>query len=239
MRTQGTVMKKLSIILLLVLSFRFTYSQDIDTLFFTDGSSLICTINSGDGKYIDYYRTENFSILSSGTVKMKNVVRYAYGKPVCLEFSRTIKVDSSLNRDILNASIKNWFLNPTKGVIKKITYEDAMKGEYRGKFEYTYSGEFSGMKDLSVIGPVTFDVSVKLGNGYCYCIFSNFDHSGNDHAPGGAVSFHRLTTQVLGYTLTDTGSDEWRNQTWMQIKKTSESYCQSLFSELESMTGNK
>lgn len=230
------------------------YNKYVDTLVLLGGKPLLCNVQYMDSKSID------FSMLINDTIKEYTVSTNKVAKCVDIDrFSYQIiesktyntpsnKIDNiytdkrftifgsinfgSRNKKDVFESAKIWFTNPTEGVSKSLLFFDSDSAKFTGKFNITFKPDGNSPRCIRSIGKVIFDVSIVINDTSCIYSFFNFYHTGAENAPGGPISFRKITSDnICPYDIA--GDQRWADEQWLSLKKYINSKTSLLKNELK------
>ena len=229
-------MKTLIFFTLFILPF-VVRSQNMDTIIHRSGDRIPCTIDEIKDNFIEYTREvgKNYIIES---INLYDVKKYILGPKSSIvpglvynedieestEQSNDLIFDGIINIDSIRKSselfdiAKKWFSYPTPEVTKTIGFEDIESGQVNGKISIKYRSKSITPYSLKCIGTINFDVTISVKDGKYRYVFENFNHKGNDSAPGGPISFGKITNdQECPYKIKNNDID-WYNARWEEMK---------------------
>jgi hypothetical protein len=211
----------------------FSQIQDIDTIFLKDGNKIICTIIDNDW-YSVRYKLHINNVSSTQFIISEKVLRFVRGEYTELIFSDSLDV-SNKNIDEIFDNIKNWFTNPDLVVKKKIDFESRSAKTINGTFTIPFYDGFKTPKDARANGTISFKILTVIKNDKLVYVFSDYNHNGNENAPGGPISFSKLTTKVLASGDNNT---TWGCKKWSLIKESAYNNTTKLVNELVNLVNN-
>jgi hypothetical protein len=150
-----------------------------------------------------------------------------------LLFDETVKLPAKKDRSEMFDAAAAWY-DDMSAVKKSITFKNRSAGEISGKFWSPFGSTKKMMKSLKTVGPITFKFHVFItDSSYRYSLYE-FTHDGNDHYPGGGISFGVITGDDFCPYKAIKGGKGWKNDVWGEIRDRINSLTHTIIADLKS-----
>jgi len=155
------------------------------------------------------------------------------------EYTGNFPIDKSRNISDIFEMTKLWFTNSTPGVVKTLYEINSDSGSLVGRFAIIFHPDCRAPKCIRAIGKVNFNVLISISKNSCNYQFLDFFHSGAERAPGGPISFGKITNDIFCPCFDIDGGKSWKNEQWSALKSIINAKVNGLIIDLKLMIASK